>query len=80
MFDINLETFKKRIYEKHTELNNNDRYETFSEEFHIRVMQGFREIAKHNSNRCILIDANTKSIQHIHTEVLKTLQDMIKLF
>jgi dTMP kinase len=76
VFDIDIATFKKRIARRHARSNDNDRYETFPEEFHKRVMQGFRKIAKQNPNRCILIDANSKSIQQIHKEILSALRAM----
>ena len=79
ILNIEFDTFKKRLKEKHLQSNDNDRYETFSEDFHKRVMHGFREIAKQNPNRCILIDANHKSIQEIHEEIKNNINMVIQL-
>jgi dTMP kinase len=70
ILDIDLDTFKARLKTKHEGSNNNDRYETLPEAFHMKVMNGFREIAKQNPTRCILIDARNKSIEGIHQEIL----------
>jgi dTMP kinase len=74
ILDIDMETFKARLRAKHENSNNNDRYETLPEDFHLRVVNGFREIAKQNPARCILIDANNKSIEEIHREILQLLK------
>ena len=76
ILDINLATFKERLKAKHASSNNNDRYESFPEDFHARVMQAFRKIAEQNPNRCVLIDANDKSIQEIHEEIVQRLAEL----
>jgi len=75
IFDLKFETFKKRVMEKHLGSNSNDRYETFPEDFHKRVMNGFKKIVQQNPDRCVLIDANDKSIQDIHKEILHLLSN-----
>ena len=45
------------------------RYESMGTEFHERVLQGFREIAKAEPARCKLIDA-TRDIDAIHTDIV----------
>jgi dTMP kinase len=73
ILDINLATFKERLKAKHAASANNDRYEAMSEDFHVRVMNAFRKIAEQNPDRCVLIDANEKSIQNIHEEIVQRL-------
>jgi len=75
VLDIKFDTFGRRLAEKHSKDPGNDRYESFSEDFHKKVMHGFREIAKQNAKRCILIDANNKSIQEIHQEIITLVQE-----
>ncbi len=45
------------------------RYESMGEEFHIKVRQGFLDIAKDEPGRCKLVDA-TKDLETIHRAIL----------
>lgn len=47
------------------------RFEAMDLEFHRRLRNGFLEIARMNTDRCIVIDA-TKSLQLIHQEIISS--------
>ncbi len=64
VFDIDTETSEKRVG------SNKDRMERAGREFHTRVRNGYLELAKQEPERIKVIDA-TKSIEQIHSEVLK---------
>ena len=75
IFDVKFNVFQERMEKKYIHASNNDRYETFSEDFHKRVMKGFKEIAQQNPDRCILINASDKSIEIIHKEIISLLSN-----
>lgn len=49
--------------------NDADRYERLNSAFHARVRHGFREIAKADPKRCMLLDASG-DIQAVHTAIV----------
>lgn len=66
VFDIDTETSMKRVGKE------KDRMESAGFEFHIKVRNGYLEIAKKEPERIKVIDAS-KSIEEIHQEVLSYL-------
>jgi dTMP kinase len=46
-----------------------DRYQRLDAAFHARVRQGFRDIARSDPKRCVLLDASGDS-QAVHTTVM----------
>jgi dTMP kinase len=69
LLDINIDTFRRRLKAKLATSGNNDRYEALPEEFHIKVINGFKTISKENPKRFVVIDANDRSISEIHEEI-----------
>lgn len=55
VLDVSLEQCLRRIQKKQ---NVDDRYENLGQEFHEKVAKGFLEIAKENSQRCVVLDAS----------------------
>jgi len=51
-----------------------DRYERMGLPFHTRLRNGFLDIAKRFSGRCVIIDA-TQDIQAIHRQILKVIEN-----
>lgn len=68
VFDIDVETSMKRVG------NEKDRMESAGKDFHNRVRNGYLELAKQEPNRIKVIDA-TKSIDEIHKEVIRIIQE-----
>ena len=68
--DISLKRAKKR------DKNNNNRYENFDISFHRNIRNYFKSLINTNK-RYILIDASN-SIEEIHLEILKPINDLIK--
>lgn len=68
VFDVDVETSMKRVGKE------KDRMESAGIDFHNRVRQGYLELAKQEPNRIKVIDA-TKSIEEIHDEVIKILNN-----
>lgn len=78
VFDIDPETGLKRSMKQLTVTTNKtesteDRYERMGLPFHTRLRNGFLEIAKRYSDRCVIIDA-TQSIDAIHRQLLKVIE------
>ena len=74
IFDIDPETGLKRSLKRLTESAlAEDRYERMGLPFHTRLRNGFLEIAKKFSDRCVVIDA-AQDIQAIHQQVLKVIE------
>jgi dTMP kinase len=55
ILNVNFVQYKKRMAKKHTK---NDRYETLSDDYHKKVISGFKKIAAKNPDRCISIDSS----------------------
>ena len=53
-----------------------DRYERLDGEFHSKLRTGFLEIAKHYSERCIVIDSG-QSVESVHNAVLGLVQERL---
>jgi dTMP kinase len=53
-----------------------NRYEKMGKEFHERVANGFREIAKLEPKRCVLIDAND-SIENIQKKIVEVVEERL---
>ena len=53
-----------------------DRFERLGDSFHERLRQGYLEIAKRDSARCVVIDA-TRSIQDISHDLLSHVQEKL---
>lgn len=70
ILDIDVETHKKRLA---TRNSSKDRYETLNEDFHLKVINGFRKIAENDTNRCFLIDSSN-SVEHTHNTIVKKIQ------
>ncbi|MCQ2753724.1 MAG: dTMP kinase [bacterium] len=68
VFDVDIETSEKRVGSK------KDRMEKAGREFFERVRQGYLEIAKKEPERIKVVDS-TKSIDEIHQEVIKLIQN-----
>lgn len=54
-----------------------DRMEAQSIEFHEKVAQGYRELAKRNSKRIITMDA-TQQVEEIHREIVKAVETFLQ--
>lgn len=65
VLNIEIERHKERLSKRNSE---NDRYESMDEEFHKRVIDGFKEIAKNNKDRCHIIDSS-QDIDSTHEKI-----------
>lgn len=68
VFDIDVETSMKRVGKE------KDRMESAGVEFFNRVREGYLELAKQEPERICVLDA-TKSIEEIHSEVVKIIEE-----
>ena len=68
VFDIDVETSMKRVGKE------KDRMESAGVEFFNRVREGYLELAKQDPERICVLDA-TKSIDEIHKEVVKIVEE-----
>lgn len=73
--DINTEISKERISLRS---NQNDRYENKSEEYHNRVINGYRDIAKKNTNRVILINGR-QDINQIQNTIRNKISSLLSI-
>lgn len=73
VFDIDVETSMKRVGKE------KDRMESAGIDFHNRVRKGYLELAKQEPKRIKVLDA-TKSIEEIHNEVIKIINEKLKSF
>lgn len=55
-----------------------DRYEKMGSEFHNRVCEGFRAIARAEPERCVLLDA-ADTIESIHTQIIQVINGRLGL-
>jgi dTMP kinase len=53
-----------------------DRYERLDHAFHARVRKGFRSIAEHEPERCVLLDA-TSDIETVRCEILAAIRQRL---
>ena len=56
--------------------NTEKRFENMDFSFHENLRQGFLEIAKENSNRCYIIDAN-RTPDEVYTDIMKIVKEKI---
>lgn len=54
------------------------RFESRELQFHQNLRQGFKEIAKENQSRCVMLDAD-KTIEALHHDIMKALEDRLGL-
>ena len=71
VLDIGIERHKERLAKRTSE---KDRYESMDEEFHKRVINGFEEIAKHNKDRCHLIDSS-QALDSTHSLIVQKTEE-----
>lgn len=72
IMDVPVEIGLKRARSSNIEFTGGDRIEREALEFHQKLREGFLDVAKNRSDKCILLDA-TKSIEELHEEVKKVL-------
>jgi len=74
IFDIDPETGLKRSLKRLKESAlTEDRYERMGLPFHTSLRNGFLEIAKKFSDRCVVIDA-AQDVQTVHQQILKVIE------
>jgi len=73
LLDIDIEDHKNRLAQR---AKNNDRYENLNEDFHKKVIMGFRKIAQNYPKRCHIIDT-TNSVNNTHDIIVRKIQDYI---
>ena len=76
ILDVSLEKSMQRVNKRLSEeflLVGEDRYEKMDKDFHIRVREGFHEIAESEPERCVIIDTD-RSVDKIQQEIIKVLQ------
>ncbi len=56
-----------------------DRYERLGADFHARVAEGFRAIARAEPQRCVLVDANAGP-ESVHDAVLKLVRERFQVY
>lgn len=74
IMDVPLETSLRRIKKKQ---NSSDRYENLDQKFHENIVYGFREIAKNNPKRCIMLDAS-QSIDVVSTIIFDKVSSLLQ--
>lgn len=75
IFDIDVE---KALARTRVRGGNENRYEVMGLDFHKRLRKGFKEIARENRDRCILIDADDK-VERVHRKVIEIINKKLKL-
>jgi dTMP kinase len=75
VLDIGIKSHKERLAKRG---ESKDRYESLNEAFHQKVIDGFKEIAQSNPNRCHLIDSSN-SAELTHKLILKKIEEHIIL-
>lgn len=70
VFDVDIETSNKRVGDE------KDRMESSGDEFFNRVRTGYLELAKNEPDRIKVIDG-TKSVEDVHKEVVKIVENKI---
>ena len=55
-----------------------NRFESMKIEFHMRVRNGFKKIAEAEPERCTLINVENYSINELHMEIIRILDESIK--
>lgn len=70
MLDVSDEAAAARLRQRGGDA---DRYETFGSAFHARVRQGFREIARADPDRCVLIDA-TGEVNTVQSAIMAAVE------
>jgi dTMP kinase len=79
LLDIDTKAAQRRIRERSAASQSGiDRIESRSWEFHEKVRQGFRELAKHSS-RIVLIDASRQGIKEIHHSIVAILRTRLTM-
>ena len=73
ILDVDLDISFKRIKQR----SEADRYEQMELDFHTRVKQGFRMIAKQQPERCFLIDG-TNSVEAVNLQIIDFIEQKLK--
>lgn len=73
VLDIDIETHSRRLAKRNA---SKDRYESLNEDFHLKVINGFRKIAENDKKRCCLIDSSN-TVEHTHNIIVKKIQDYL---
>jgi dTMP kinase len=73
VLDIEVETLSSRLAKR---AGASDRYEQLDKDFHSRVINGFRDIAKNNPRRCYLINSSN-SLNETHNQILEKTQEYL---
>ncbi len=71
IFDIDVEQGLERARGRS---DSEDRYENMDISFHKRLREGFLDIAKNNSQRCVLIDGSD-TIENIHKNIIRIMSE-----
>lgn len=74
LLDIPVEVGLKRSLAINTHEN---RFESLGTEFHEKIRQGYLDIAKEHSDRCVIIDASG-TIEEVHTAILDAVVSYLK--
>lgn len=75
ILDIDLHTLRERL-KNSQERNKHDRYENRNDDYHLRVAEGYRDIAKKDPQRCALINA-TNSIDDIQFTIRTKVESIL---
>lgn len=75
IFDLDLETGLRRAEARG---EGEDRYERMGKDFHLRLRQGFLDIAKAEPDRCAVIDASG-SIEQVAAAIRATISERLKV-
>lgn len=79
IFDLDVEVGLARSYAKASLMKEKEtRHESRGIEFHKLLRQGFLEIAKQEPERCVVLKAD-KSIEELHQDVIRTINERFKL-
>lgn len=79
LFDIDPKVGLSRSYNKADTMSEKEtRFESIGLEFHNRLREGFLEIAKKETDRFVVLDAN-KSIEELHIDVIKVIEERFSI-
>jgi len=73
VLDIDAKTLSERLQKRQ---GASDRYERLDKEFHTKVINGFREIAKSDPKRCYLINSSN-ALNDTHNKIIKKIQEYL---
>lgn len=69
--DIGIDQHKERLSRRKSQ---KDRYESLHEDFHQRVIDGFKKLSQKDPNRCHLVDSSN-SVESTHKLIVKTIEE-----